>query len=180
MLGEQCLRWRWSNPRDLLVSLGWNGWTWVSQSRFDVSWTPKYLQAFVGTSGSYHRFSCVSYMTRHFDLLKVIFHVFPQWQSKEISSYSCRQSESFFITLCTRQSSVKRRIRESMFVSISSMKSKKRRGARTVPCGTRFFIKEPVNFGRGSLFLSFCTIWASIVFKLFLFHHVNYHRKYSV
>ena len=42
-------------------------------------------------------FLCVICMTRHFDLLKVIFHVFSQWQSKEISSCSCRQSESFFI-----------------------------------------------------------------------------------
>ena len=30
------------------------------------------------------------------------------------------------------------------------------------------FIYEPVNFGRAS-FLSFCTIWSSIVLKLFLF-----------
>ena len=42
-------------------------------------------------------------------------------------------------TQCTRQSSAKRRIWESMFVSISSIKSNKRRGARSVPCGTRFF-----------------------------------------
>ena len=34
----------------------------------------------------------------------------------------------------------KRRIWESMFVSISSIKSKKRRGARSVPCGTRFLL----------------------------------------
>ena len=34
---------------------------------------------------------------------------------------------------------------------------------------TLFYIKKnPVIFGEGSLFLSFCTIWASIIFKLFL------------
>ena len=33
---------------------------------------------------------------------------------------------------------------------------------------TRFLLYEPVNFGRCS-FLGFCTIWASIVLKLFLF-----------
>ena len=87
------------------INLGWNGWTWVPQSSLDVSWTPNCLRVFVGTSGTSHMhvgrqaqvFLCVICMTRHFDLLKIIFHVFSQWQSEEISSWSCRKSESFFI-----------------------------------------------------------------------------------
>ena len=64
--------------------------------------------------------------TQHFVLFVKGHPYVSQWQSEDISSYSFRQSESCFITLCRRQSSAKRCIWESIFVSMTSTKSKER------------------------------------------------------